>query len=268
MLDVWRAADDIDLFESAWNFDHFYPIFSRLRRARASRGGRCSRRWPRPPAGSASASLVTGMLYRHPGGARQHGRHPRRHLRRPPRARHRRRLERGGVRRLRHRAAAAEASASTASTRRARCIVVAAQPTRRPTSTGSYYQLTDARCEPKPVQRPAPADLHRRQRREAHAARPSPAAPSTGTIPGGAAEEWQAQARRARTRTAPRSAATRPRSPPPPTSGSRRTATSARWWRRPPNGDAGLDLGIVYLPPPHRPEVLEPLAQGLRKLAG
>ena len=28
MLDVWRAADDIDLFESAWNFDHFYPIFS------------------------------------------------------------------------------------------------------------------------------------------------------------------------------------------------------------------------------------------------
>ena len=28
MLDVWRRADDIDLFESAWNFDHFYPIFS------------------------------------------------------------------------------------------------------------------------------------------------------------------------------------------------------------------------------------------------
>ena len=28
MLDVWRAADDIEVFESAWNFDHFYPIFS------------------------------------------------------------------------------------------------------------------------------------------------------------------------------------------------------------------------------------------------
>jgi F420-dependent oxidoreductase-like protein len=25
-LDVWRAADDIELFESAWNFDHFYPL--------------------------------------------------------------------------------------------------------------------------------------------------------------------------------------------------------------------------------------------------
>src|SRR3954466_6166362 len=28
MLDVWRAADDIELFESAGNFDPFYPIFS------------------------------------------------------------------------------------------------------------------------------------------------------------------------------------------------------------------------------------------------
>ena len=26
MLEVWQAADDIDLFESAWNFDHFYPL--------------------------------------------------------------------------------------------------------------------------------------------------------------------------------------------------------------------------------------------------
>ena len=26
MLAVWRAGDEIELFESAWNFDHFYPI--------------------------------------------------------------------------------------------------------------------------------------------------------------------------------------------------------------------------------------------------
>lgn len=25
-LDIWRAADDIDVFESAWNWDHFYPL--------------------------------------------------------------------------------------------------------------------------------------------------------------------------------------------------------------------------------------------------
>ena len=28
ILAVWRAADDIDVFESGWTFDHFYPIFS------------------------------------------------------------------------------------------------------------------------------------------------------------------------------------------------------------------------------------------------
>ncbi len=25
-LDVWRAADDIEVFESAWSWDHFYPL--------------------------------------------------------------------------------------------------------------------------------------------------------------------------------------------------------------------------------------------------
>jgi F420-dependent oxidoreductase-like protein len=25
-LEVWRAADDIEVFESAWNWDHFYPL--------------------------------------------------------------------------------------------------------------------------------------------------------------------------------------------------------------------------------------------------
>ena len=25
-LDVWTAADDIEIFESAWNWDHFYPL--------------------------------------------------------------------------------------------------------------------------------------------------------------------------------------------------------------------------------------------------
>ena len=26
MLEVWRAADDIEVFESAWTADHFYPL--------------------------------------------------------------------------------------------------------------------------------------------------------------------------------------------------------------------------------------------------
>ena len=28
MLAVWKLADDIELFESGWTFDHFYPIFA------------------------------------------------------------------------------------------------------------------------------------------------------------------------------------------------------------------------------------------------
>ena len=26
MLAVWREADQIEIFESGWTFDHFYPI--------------------------------------------------------------------------------------------------------------------------------------------------------------------------------------------------------------------------------------------------
>ena len=33
-------------------------------------------------------------------------------------------------------------------------------------------------------------------------------------------------------------------------------------------GEVGMDLAIVYLPPPHTPAVLEPVAQALRPLAG
>jgi len=28
MLALWQAADEIEVYESGWTFDHFYPIFS------------------------------------------------------------------------------------------------------------------------------------------------------------------------------------------------------------------------------------------------
>src|SRR4051812_4236637 len=65
MLDVWQAADEIELFESAWNFDHFYPIFSNPH-------GPCMEGWVTLTALAASTSrirvgcLVTGAVYRHP----------------------------------------------------------------------------------------------------------------------------------------------------------------------------------------------------------
>jgi F420-dependent oxidoreductase-like protein len=65
MLDVWRRADELAVFESGWTFDHLYPLFgdstedcmegwialtALLHETERLRGG----------------VLVTGMVYRHP----------------------------------------------------------------------------------------------------------------------------------------------------------------------------------------------------------
>ena len=153
MLDVWRAADDIEVFESGWTFDHFYPIFS-------DSAGPCLEGWM-TLAGLAQATrrlrlgtLVTGIHYRHPavlanmaatldimsGG----------------------RLELGiGAGWNEEESGAYGIELGTPRERSDRfeeaCAVLVgllSQPTT--TFHGSYYQLTDARCEPKPVQRPHP----------------------------------------------------------------------------------------------------------------
>jgi F420-dependent oxidoreductase-like protein len=66
MSEVWKRADDLDVFESGWTFDHLYPLMgdstedcmegwitltALLHETRRLRGG----------------VLVTGMVYRHPG---------------------------------------------------------------------------------------------------------------------------------------------------------------------------------------------------------
>ncbi len=65
VLALWRVADDIEVFDSAWTFDHFYPIFS-------DPTGPCLEGWI-TMAALAQASqrlrvgcMVTGMVYRHP----------------------------------------------------------------------------------------------------------------------------------------------------------------------------------------------------------
>jgi len=65
MLEIWRAADEIDLYESAWNFDHFYPL-------RVDTDGPCLEAWVTLSALAQATSrirlgsMVTGMHFRHP----------------------------------------------------------------------------------------------------------------------------------------------------------------------------------------------------------
>ena len=151
--DVWLAADEISLFESAWNWDHFYPLTGDLdraepggvddaRRARQAtrrirvgcqvtgmiyRHPRCWRTWPRPPTSSPAAGWNWAWA---PAGTRWNA---------TPTASTCRRC----------------GSASTGSTRAwRRSSRLLSQETT--TLNGRYVRLTDARCEPKPVQRPHP----------------------------------------------------------------------------------------------------------------
>lgn len=65
LLEVWQRCDEIELFESGWTFDHFYPIFGDSTED-------CLEGWIALTALLQETSrirggvLVTGMLYRHP----------------------------------------------------------------------------------------------------------------------------------------------------------------------------------------------------------
>jgi len=65
VFEVWRAADQIEVFESGWNFDHFYPIDGNA-------GGPCLEGWMMLAALAQATSrlrmgtMVTGIHYRHP----------------------------------------------------------------------------------------------------------------------------------------------------------------------------------------------------------
>ena len=65
LREVWKRADDLEVFESAWTFDHFYPIFGDSTED-------CLEGWITLTALLAQTErirggvLVTAMLYRHP----------------------------------------------------------------------------------------------------------------------------------------------------------------------------------------------------------
>jgi F420-dependent oxidoreductase-like protein len=152
-LDVWRAADEIEVFESAWTMDHFYPLTPPL-------DGTHLESWTMLAALAQATKrlrlgcMVNGMHYRHPavtanaavtvdhisGGRFSLGLgagwfEPESNAYGIPLGSLKERHDRfdEGVE-----------------------IIVSLLANERTTFRGRYYTLSDARCEPKPLQRPLP----------------------------------------------------------------------------------------------------------------
>jgi F420-dependent oxidoreductase-like protein len=262
MLAVWQAADEIELFESAWTFDHFYPIFT------DDSSGPCLEGWVTLTALAQATTrlrlgvLVTGIHYRHPavlanmaatldivsGG----------------------RLELGiGAGWNEEESGAYGIELGTLTERFDRfdeaCEVITGLLTDHVTNfDGRYFQITDAYCEPKPVQQPHPPICIGGTGRT----RTLPAVARWAqhwNHPGASVEDW-----RATYDVLLGHCADIGRDP--------SEITTSTHLRLGPEGpglvaeqaaayaEAGMDLGIVYIPVPHDPAVLEPLAEALAPL--
>jgi F420-dependent oxidoreductase-like protein len=153
LLDVWRAADEHEVFTSAWTFDHFYPIYGDWQ-------GPCLEAWTTLGALAQATSrvrigcMVNGIVYRHPavlanmaaaldivsGGRLELGLGA---------GWNERELDAYGI------------ELGTLTERFDRfeeaCEVITSLLREESTTfAGRYYTLTDARCEPKGPQRPHP----------------------------------------------------------------------------------------------------------------
>ncbi|HXW33677.1 MAG TPA: LLM class F420-dependent oxidoreductase [Acidimicrobiales bacterium] len=262
MLAVFRSADQIELFESGWLFDHFYPIFSDSK-------GPCLEGWTSLAALAQATErlrlgvMVTGIHYRHPavlanmaattdiisGG----------------------RLELGiGAGWNEEESGAYGIALGDPAERSDRleeaCAVMTGLLTDETTDfDGRYYKLESARCEPKPVQRPHPPICiggNGERRTLKTAARWA----QHWNFVGGSVDDF-----RRKKEVLEKHCAAIDRDPSEivlsshvrldPKVGPAATAESAAAL-----GDAGVELAIVQLPPPHDPSVLEPLAAELSQI--
>jgi F420-dependent oxidoreductase-like protein len=263
MLDIWRVADDIELFESGWTFDHFYPIFS-------DSNGPCLEGWTVTAALAQATTrlrvgvLVTGIHYRHvavlanmasaldiiSGG----------------------RLELGvgaGWNIEESEAYGIELGTLTERFDRfdeALEVLVSLLTQEHTTFDGRYYQLTNARNEPKPIQRPHPPIViggtgpKRTLRSAARWAQ-------HWNHPGATVEEWKVSRD-----VLYQHCADIGRDPSEITLSTHLryeadAGPSALADKAAEYADAGMDLGIVTLLPPLDPSVLEPIAEALAPLA-
>lgn len=153
LLGVWRAADEIELFETAWNFDHFYPLHPPM-------DGPCMEGWTTLAALAQATTrlrlgtMVNGMHNRHPAVTANmaatldivsSGR-----------------FELGlGAGWFEDEADAYGIELGTMRQRMDRFdegieVIVSLLENESTTFSGDYYTLRDARCEPKGPQRPRP----------------------------------------------------------------------------------------------------------------
>jgi len=260
MLAVWKEADDIDLFESGWTFDHFYPIFS-------DSTGPCMEGWITLTALAQATTrlrvgtLVTGIHYRHPailanmattldivsGG----------------------RLELGiGAGWNEEESGAYGIELGTPSQRSDRfeeaCEVIVGLLTQETTSfEGRYYQLSDARNEPKAVQRPHPP-ICIGGSGEKRTLRTAARFAQHWNFVGGTPEEFarKRDILHQHCEDLGRNPAEILLSSHVRFGGDAREAAQQAGAL----AEVGVDLGIIYLPPPLDPSVLEPLAAALRAL--
>jgi F420-dependent oxidoreductase-like protein len=263
MLAVWQEADGIEVFESGWTFDHFYPISS-------DPAGPCLEGWITLTALAQATrrlrlgTLVTGIHYRHPallanmastldivsGG----------------------RLEIGiGAGWNEEESGAYGMELGTPRQRSDRfeeaCEVLVGLLTQETTTfSGTYYQLTEARNEPKGIQKPHPP-LCIGGGGEKRTLRTAARFAQHWNFGGGTPEEFAHKRDVLHQHCAdlgrdPREIML---------SGHVRLGRDADVHRVADDaaalGEQGLDLAIVILPPPHTPAVLEPLAQALAPLA-
>jgi F420-dependent oxidoreductase-like protein len=263
LLAVWRAADAVDFYESGWTFDHFYPIFS-------DSTGPCLEGWVTTTALAQATDrlrvgvLVTGMPYRHPAVLANmaasldivsDGR-----------------LDLGiGAGWNLEEATAYGIDLHDSLTDRFDAFdegceaIVGLLSNTTTTLDGRFVRLTEARCEPKPVQRPHPpiciggGGERRTLRSAARFAQ-------HWNFPGGDVATFAHKRD-----VLHRHCADLGRDP--------SEILVSMHLRLPPDGDvaplvkqaqefedAGLELGIIYLPPPHTPAVLEPVAAALDHL--
>ena len=133
----------------------------------------------------------------------------------------------------------------------------------RTTYEGRYVQLTDAYCNPKPIQQPHPPICIGGQG-ERRTLRAVARFAQHWNFPGGTAEQFAAKLDVLHAHCADLG-----RDPAEITVSTHlRGSTSDVVEQAKRYGDAGLDLGIVYLQTPHTPDVLGELTDALAPLAG